>query len=148
MPRTPVQEAFYGLVDDLHASGDPDELALDIGCGPLESLFIHGHEEALWPDIERTARADPIFRRALRAVWAYDSPMFDQREAARRAGRMAHHLGPLRRRAHQDRPGVAAVMAGRRARRVSATPRTGQSAQKDRDWLEREREKPPATGSP
>lgn len=63
----------------LRASTDPDAAALELGCGELEGL-LDDHEAELWPEIERLARTDPVFRRALQCAWAYDSPMFDQRE--------------------------------------------------------------------
>ena len=37
-------------------------------------------EDELWPQIERLARGDVRFRRALSHVWAYESPEFDRRE--------------------------------------------------------------------
>lgn len=52
-----------------------------MGVGPLESLLHQGHGELLWPELERLARADPLFRRARRSTWAYDSPEYDRREA-------------------------------------------------------------------
>ena len=51
-----------------------------MGIGPLEALLHGGHGDALWPRIEHLARHDLLFRRALRAVWAYDSPEFERRE--------------------------------------------------------------------
>ena len=47
-------------------------------AGELENLLRH-HEEELWPEIERLARENVRFRRALSAAWAYDSPVFEQR---------------------------------------------------------------------
>jgi hypothetical protein len=68
------------LVVRLHSTSEPDpQLILDIGCGDLESLLFE-HEIELWPTIERLAREDVRFRRALSHVWAYDSPAFEQRE--------------------------------------------------------------------
>ena len=52
-----------------------------LGVGPLESLFHRGHKEDLWPEIEQLARHDERLRRALASSWAYDSPMFERREA-------------------------------------------------------------------
>lgn len=75
------RRALDQIVDVLHHAEDLDAAAGEVGCGDLEDLFHAGHEKELWPEIERLARADPIFRRALRAAWAYDSPMFERREA-------------------------------------------------------------------
>lgn len=66
------------IVERLHAAEDEDLFAA-IAVGPLESLFHQGHEEALWPEIERLARQDPVFRKALAQCWAYSSPMYDRR---------------------------------------------------------------------
>lgn len=52
-----------------------------IGVGPLEVLFHQGHEDLLWPDIERLARSDPRFCRALASTWAYASPRYEDRQA-------------------------------------------------------------------
>lgn len=46
---------------------DDDEVAL-VGAGPLEDL-LHTHGEALVDDVDRFARQDSRFRRALSAVW-------------------------------------------------------------------------------
>ena len=78
---TDVGDALDEIVALLHSTEDPDpELMLDVGCGVLESLLFE-HEEELWPKIERLARDDVRFREALAAVWAYDSPAFERREA-------------------------------------------------------------------
>jgi hypothetical protein len=69
------------IVQEIHSHGDDADFVSMMGVGPLESLFHQGHGEALWPEVERLARTDPLFRRALRSVWAYDSPEFDRREA-------------------------------------------------------------------
>jgi hypothetical protein len=55
-----------------------DELCGRIGAGNLESL-LREHEAQLWPEVERLARADLRFRRALGYVWASDSPMYERR---------------------------------------------------------------------
>jgi len=74
-------ELLARLVERLHEPTEPDpELCMDIGAGNLESLLRH-HEAELWPEIERLARTDIRFRRALSGVWAYDSPQFEQRVA-------------------------------------------------------------------
>ena len=68
-------------VTRLDATPEPDpDLCLEVGCGDLESL-LGRHESELWPEVERLARENPRFRRALSSVWAYDSPMFSRREA-------------------------------------------------------------------
>jgi hypothetical protein len=80
--RISADDALSEIASTLRSTVDPDpELIEHSGSGPLESLFHGGHEEELWPRIEQLAREDERFRRALSAVWAYDSPMFDQREA-------------------------------------------------------------------
>lgn len=69
------------LIDRLNATDEPDDdLILEVGVGDLENLLRH-HEVELWPEIERAARSDQRFRRALCSVWAYDSPQFESREA-------------------------------------------------------------------
>ncbi len=65
----------------LNSTPDPDEdLIRWIGCGELEEL-VRDHGNELWPDIERLACTDRRFRRALRSVWAYESPEFQRRDA-------------------------------------------------------------------
>jgi uncharacterized protein DUF6869 len=67
------------IVDEIHA--DPDRVAIEmLGVGPLEAL-VHTHGETLWPEIERLARSDRLFREALREVWAYESAEYALREA-------------------------------------------------------------------
>jgi hypothetical protein len=69
------------VVARLQSTSEPDEeLCLFVGVGDLESLLRY-HEEELWDAIEQLARGDIRFRRALSAAWAYDSPMYDRREA-------------------------------------------------------------------
>lgn len=76
-----ADEDLRSIVERLHSTAEPDpDLVREVGAGVLENL-IRDHGEALWPEIERLARADPIFRRALASVWAYDSPEFGRREA-------------------------------------------------------------------
>lgn len=77
---SPPIEWLEWYVTVLHEADDPDGAALDLGCGELESL-LHAHEDELWPEVERLARADPVFRRALSSVWAYHSPRYEQRSA-------------------------------------------------------------------
>lgn len=72
-------EQLREIVDQLNSSPEPNvELINEIGCGPLENL-IRAHGVTLWPDVERLARSDPRFRRALSSVWAYDSPEYERR---------------------------------------------------------------------
>jgi hypothetical protein len=74
------EEELHELVERLHSSPELDfDLILDIGCGDLENL-ISDHGENLWPEVEHLARSDRIFQRALRFVWAYDSPEFARRK--------------------------------------------------------------------
>ena len=80
-PETPVQ-ALEAIVTTLNSTPEPNfDLILEVGSGPLETLLRQGHEEMLWPRIERLARDDPRFRRALSVAWAYDSPMLARRDA-------------------------------------------------------------------
>lgn len=70
------------LVRVLYSTDEPDpDLCSEVGCGDLESL-LRDHETSLWPEVERLARTDVRFRRALSSVWAYDSPEFDNRRDA------------------------------------------------------------------
>ena len=78
-PETRLNRIEHLLVD-LDLELDAHEIAM-IGVGPLEVLFHQGHEDLLWPEIERLARSDPRFRRALASTWAYDSPRYDDRQA-------------------------------------------------------------------
>ena len=79
--RISPNEALAHLVEVLHATDEPDpDLCLEVGCGDLESVLAN-HETELWDEIERLARTDPRFRRALSSVWAYDSAQFNRREA-------------------------------------------------------------------
>jgi hypothetical protein len=79
--RVAPVDALADLVKMLYSSDDPDPgLCSEIGCGDLESLLCDNETE-LWPHIERLARTDIRFRRALSSVWAYDSPEFERREA-------------------------------------------------------------------
>ena len=74
-------EMLDAIVAELHSTDDMDEeLCLEIGRGDLESVLAR-HEAALWDRIELLARSDPRFRRALRSVWAYGSPLYDRRAA-------------------------------------------------------------------
>ena len=79
--RADPNQLLVRLVERLHETPEPDpDLCSQIGVGNLESL-LRDNESALWPEVERLARADIRFRRALAAVWAYDSPEFDRRVA-------------------------------------------------------------------
>ena len=68
------------LLQDLNLDEDAEEIGR-IGVGPLEVLFHQGHEDRLWPEIERLARSEPRFRRALASTWAYESSRYDDRQA-------------------------------------------------------------------
>jgi len=79
--RMAPPDMLAALVRVLHSTDQPDaDLCSQVGCGDLESL-LRDHETALWPEVERLARTDLRFRRALSSVWAYDSPQFAHREA-------------------------------------------------------------------
>jgi hypothetical protein len=74
-------DVLDGLVRQLHETSEPDEERCgDIGVGPLENLLRH-HELELWDEVERLARSDARFLRALAYVWAYSSPAFARRDA-------------------------------------------------------------------
>jgi hypothetical protein len=76
-----LAEMVDALLAKLHSTDEPDAaLCLEVGCGDLESL-IRRYEAELWPQIEDLARSDVRFRRALAGVWAYDSSLFDRRDA-------------------------------------------------------------------
>lgn len=67
------------IVGRLDAPIEPDaRLAAEIGAGDLENL-VRAHGVQLWGQIEKLARTNIRFRRALRSVWAYDSPEYDRR---------------------------------------------------------------------
>ena len=75
------ENTLRDIVSELNSQPEPSEKAISmIGIGPLESLLHLGVGDRLWPEIERLARSDPRFRRALSYVWAYDSPEFERRE--------------------------------------------------------------------
>jgi hypothetical protein len=79
---TPVtaDEALDELLAELHQSEQPEpDVIGNVGAGRLENL-IRDHGEELWPRIEQLARDDVRVRRALGAVWSYDSPEFDRRQ--------------------------------------------------------------------
>ena len=81
LDRIEPADMLEELRDVLYSTDEPDsDLCRDVGCGDLESLLSE-HETALWPEIERLARSDVRFRRALSSVWAYDSPEFERRAA-------------------------------------------------------------------
>jgi len=76
-----ADEFLTRIVAIVNATAEPNEDLLSwVGCGELENLIRNAGEE-LWPRIEKLARKDVRFRRALRSVWAYDSPEFDRRQA-------------------------------------------------------------------
>jgi hypothetical protein len=79
--RTAPSDMLAELVKVLYSTDEPDpDLCSEVGCGDLESL-LRDHETALWPEVERLARTDIRFRRALASVWAYESPEFERRSA-------------------------------------------------------------------
>lgn len=81
LDRMTPAEALAHLVEVLHTTDDPDpDLCLEVGCGDLESV-LRDHESELWDEVERLARNDVRFRRALSSVWAYDSPEVERRTA-------------------------------------------------------------------
>lgn len=76
-----AEDFLERLVVILNSTPEPnDELMSWIGCGDLENLIREDGVE-LWPQVEQLAREDVRFRRALRSVWAYDSPEFERRQA-------------------------------------------------------------------
>jgi hypothetical protein len=78
---TTPEEELDAIVASINSSPEPDFVAIEeAGAGPLETLFLFGHEEALWHHIERLAREDERFRRALSVVWAFDSPLYERRQ--------------------------------------------------------------------
>src|SRR3954447_1836164 len=79
LDRVPPHELLARLVDTLHSTRTIDEqLCRRISAGNLESL-LREHEDHLWLEVERLARADLRFRRALDTVIAANSPMFRAR---------------------------------------------------------------------
>ena len=133
-------DALNDLVDRLHGSDQPDfDLIADIGCGDLENL-VRGHGDELWPDIERLARADPIFRRALRFVWAYDSPEFARRDQLLRE--LGEHWPVTVRFVAQPEDFLPDARVSWRAVEIDGEPAAGQLARVLReiaDWYEHER---------
>jgi hypothetical protein len=74
------EATLHDIVVELHSNSDPSEhFVMMIGIGPLETLLHQGHGELLWPQMEKLARDDPLFRRALASAWAYDSPEYERR---------------------------------------------------------------------
>jgi hypothetical protein len=81
-PVVTPDEQLTEIVSTLHSTAEPDfDLIAEVGVGPLETLFLFDHEDALWPRIEQLARDDERFRHALAAVWAFRSARFEEREA-------------------------------------------------------------------
>jgi len=81
LQRASPRQLLGRLVERLHETPEPDpERCLDVGCGDLETL-LRDHETELWPEVEGLARSDIRFRRALAAVWAYDSERYEARTA-------------------------------------------------------------------
>lgn len=74
-------EFLERIVAVINSTPEPDEeLVRWVGCGDLENLVRDDGVE-LWEQIERLARSDARFRRALSYVWAYDSPEYERRHA-------------------------------------------------------------------
>ncbi|HUQ63085.1 MAG TPA: hypothetical protein VM121_04985 [Acidimicrobiales bacterium] len=77
----PPAEFLERIVAVINSTPEPDEELVGwVGCGDLENL-VRDHGVELWEQIERLARSDARFRRALRSVWAYDSPEYERRSA-------------------------------------------------------------------
>ena len=140
MPVRP-EDVLAELVDRLHATEEPDfEVISDVGCGELENL-IRGHGVELWPEVERLARADPVFRRALRSVWAYDSPEFERRDQL--LGELGEHWPVLVRFVVQPDDFLPEPRVSWRAVQIEGEPPAGQLGRLLReiaDWYERDRE--------
>jgi hypothetical protein len=47
---------------------DPEQDGATVGAGPLED-FVHAHGDRMIDELERQARQEPSFRKALSAVW-------------------------------------------------------------------------------
>jgi hypothetical protein len=63
--RVTPADMLAELTKVLNSTDEPDpDLCTEVGCGDLESL-LRDHESALWPEVERLARTDARFRRAL-----------------------------------------------------------------------------------
>jgi hypothetical protein len=133
------EERLGELVELLHAADEPDfDLIGEVGCGELENL-VRAHGEQLWPVLERLARADPIFRRALRSVWAYDSPEFERRDKLLRE--LGEHWPVTVRFEVEPQDFEAEPLVSWRAVEVDGAPPAGQLGRVLRevaDWYERE----------
>lgn len=58
------------LVELAKVTGGDQTLLACVGAGPLEGLVSHsGHGDATLADVDRAARQEPLFRRALENVW-------------------------------------------------------------------------------
>lgn len=72
-------ELLAEVVAMLDSTPEPDvELIAYVGVGALEEI-VRQHGMELWEEIESLARENVRFRRAMRSVWAYDSPEFERR---------------------------------------------------------------------
>ncbi|HKC27056.1 MAG TPA: hypothetical protein VKB75_03500 [Jatrophihabitans sp.] len=68
-PHPRVLDVIQALVD----TADNDCELISVGSGPLETVLSHsGHGEALVDMVERRARQEPRFRKALSGVWLGD----------------------------------------------------------------------------
>jgi len=139
-------ELLTRIVAVVNATPEPNEELLSwVGCGELENLIRDAGKE-LWPRIEKLARKDARFRRALRSVWAYDSPEYERRHA------LLEELGEFRttwvrfvveRTDLSENPGLswrAVELEGSVSRRQLA-PLLRSIA----DWCEREGSEPPSS---
>jgi hypothetical protein len=73
------RDLLADVVAVLDSTPEPDlELIGSVGAGSLETL-VRNHGADLWEEVERLARQNIRFRRALRSVWAYDSAEYDRR---------------------------------------------------------------------
>ena len=90
--QIPPEVALDHVVWMLQATPESDAERINaIGCGPLETLFHKGYEDRLWQSIERLAREDVRFRRALASAWAYQSPRYaDRRALLEQLGELPH----------------------------------------------------------
>jgi hypothetical protein len=80
LDRRPPEDLLEELVLVLLSPPSFDrEFCERVGCGDLESL-LQRHETDLWPSVEHLARTNRRFAVALTSVWAFDSPMFEDRQ--------------------------------------------------------------------
>lgn len=140
-----TDDDLRSIVERLHSTAEPDpDLVGEVGAGVLENL-IRDHGEELWPEIERLARADPRFRRALACVWAYESPEFDRRQAL--LGELGEHRSVLVRFVVEPEDFSPVPRLSWRAVEIDGEPPGGQLSRLLReiaDWYDQE----PLPGNP